>query len=330
MGTDYTFACARVRGNERSLINKDKMLVMIDAKTMEDACKVLQEAGYGEGEVILPSAYEKALEAETTKLYEFLHSIAPDAEELNIFRYPFDYHNIKTLLKAEFLGISGREILMSGGTVPADTLAVLVKERNYMPLTSHMKAAIEESLDAHARTKDPQSVDLICDKYCYEDISEAVDASGSEFVRGYVRLLIDTINLKTFARARRMNQPWSFFGDVFIPGGNISEKVFIAGYEENLTQFASRLSGYALAEAADGGSTELKENGGFTSLEKLCDDALIRYVKDAKYVSFGIEPILAYAVAKQMEIKSARIILAGKKAGINEGLLRERVRETYG
>ena len=124
MGTDYTFACARVRGNERSLINKDKMLVMIDAKTMEDACKVLQEAGYGEGEVILPSAYEKALEAETTKLYEFLHSIAPDAEELNIFRYPFDYHNIKTLLKAEFLGISGREILMSGGTVPADTLAV--------------------------------------------------------------------------------------------------------------------------------------------------------------------------------------------------------------
>ena len=48
----------------------------------------------------------------------------------------------------------------------------------------------------------------------------------------------------------------------------------------------------------------LKENGGFTSLEKLCDDALIRYVKDAKYVSFGIEPILAYAVAKQMEIKS--------------------------
>ena len=64
MGTDYTFACARVRGNERSLINKDKMLVMIDAKTMEDACKVLQEAGYGEGEVILPSAYEKALEAE--------------------------------------------------------------------------------------------------------------------------------------------------------------------------------------------------------------------------------------------------------------------------
>ena len=73
MGTDYTFACARVRGNERSLINKDKMLVMIDAKTMEDACKVLQEAGYGEGEVILPSAYEKALEAETTNLYEFLH-----------------------------------------------------------------------------------------------------------------------------------------------------------------------------------------------------------------------------------------------------------------
>lgn len=330
MGTDYTFACARVRGNERNLINKEKMLVMIDARTMEDACKVLQEAGYGEGEVILPSAYEKALEAETEKLYEFIHSIAPDSEEFNIFRYPFDYHNIKTILKAEFLGTSGREILMSGGSVPADTMAVLVKERNYMALTSRMRAAIETSLDTHARTKDPQSVDLICDKYCYEDISETAAASGNEFVKGYVRLLIDTINLKTFTRVRRMNQPWSFFGDVFIPGGNISEKVFIAGYEENLTQFASRLSGYALFEAADGGSAELKETGGFTSLEKLCDDALIRYVKDAKYISFGIEPLIAYVAAKQMEIKSVRIILAGKKAGISEGLLRERVRETYG
>ena len=74
----------------------------------------------------------------------------------------------------------------------------------------------------------------------------------------------------------------------------------------------------------------MKETGSFTALEKLCDDALIQYAKQAKYISFGLEPLIAYAVAKQMEIKSARIILAGKKAGINEGLLRERVRETYG
>lgn len=330
MGADFTFACARVRANERNLIGKEKMNAMIDAKTMEDACKTLQEAGYGDGDVILPGSYERVLDAETTKVYEFIRSIVGDAEVMKIFRYPFDYHNIKTLLKAEVLGTSGREILMSGGMLAPDVMAMLVKERSYMSLTPHMRIAIEDSVDTHARTKDPQVIDLICDRQCYEDISEAAKASGSSFVEGYVRLLIDTINLKTFARAKQMHQPWSFFGSVFLPGGDIGEKVFVAGYEETLQQFAARLTPYALFSAAEGGSAELKETGSFTSLEKLCDDALVRYVKDAKYIAFGVEPLVAYVVAKQMEIKSVRIILAGKKAGISGQLLRERLRETYG
>ena len=69
-------------------------------------------------------------------------------------------------------------------------------------MTRHMRAAIEESVDTHARTKDPQCVDLICDRECYADICEAAKRSGNAFVIGYVKLLIDTINLKTFVRAR--------------------------------------------------------------------------------------------------------------------------------
>lgn len=329
MGADYTFACARIRANERNLLNREKLVGMIEARTMEDACKTLQEAGYGGGDVIQPTAYEKALDAESAEVYEFIRSIAPDSEEFRIFRYPTDYHNIKTLLKAEITGGDVRGILMEGGSIAPDTMSILVKERNYMALTPHMKAAIEESVETHARTHDPQVVDLICDRECYADISEAAKASGSDFVEGYVRLLIDTINLKTFARAREMKQPWGYFGGVFLAGGSIGEKVFVAGYDEPYQQFAARLIPYGLTEAMEGGGTELKESGGFTSLEKLCDDALVRYVKDAKYISFGIEPLVAYVVARQMEIKSARIILAGKKAGIDSQLLRERVRETY-
>ena len=330
MGADYTFACARVRANERNLLNKEKLNVMIEARTMEDALKVLQEAGYGEGEVILPSSFEKVLNQESAKVYDFIHSIAPNSKEFVIFHYPFDYHNIKTLLKAEFTGTSGKEILMSGGTISAENMAILVKDRNYMAMTPHMKAAIEESVDTLARTRDPQCVDLICDRECYADIVEAAKKSGSRFVEGYVRLLIDTINLKTFVRAKKMNQPWSFFSNVFIQGGNIDEKVFVAGYDEPLAQFSARLVPYALFTAAEEGGASMKESGSFTALEKLCDDALIRYVKDAKYISFGIEPLVAYVAAKQMEIKSVRIILTGRRAGIDGQLLRERLRETYG
>lgn len=330
MGTDYIFACARVRGNERNLLNKEKLHVMIEAKTMEDACKVLQEADYGtDGKAIQPQSYERALVQETAKLYDFIQSIVRGSQEFKIFAYPFDYHNLKTLLKAEFLGSSSKENLMDGGTISPDAMAILVKERNYMPMTVHMKTAIEETVDTHARTRDPQCVDLICDRECYADITEVAKQSGNSFVEGYVRLLIDTINLKTFVRCKQMGQAWGFFANVFIPGGNMDEKLFVAGYDEPLQQFVSRLVPYALMGAAEQGGIELKETGRFTSLEKLCDDAIIKYVKNAKYVSIGIEPLVAYVVAKQMEIKSVRIILAGKFAGIEPHLIRERLRETY-
>lgn len=331
MGADYVFACARVRSMEKNLLGKEKLGIMIEAKTMEDALKTLSEAQYGkEGEVILPGDYERLLKQETEKLYDFMKEAAPGEEAFKIFSYPFDYHNIKTLLKAEFLGTDGKEILMGGGTIEPSAMAILVKERNFMPMTRHMKAAVEESVDTHARTKDPQCVDLICDRECYADILEAAKASGSSFVTGYVRLMIDTINLKTFVRARKMGQPWSFFGNVFISGGTISEKVFVAGYEEPVAQFAARLDGTALSKAAEEGLASMKETGSFTNIERLCDDALMSYVKDAKYISFGLEPLVAYTVAKQAEIKSVRIVLAGKAAGIAPNLIRERLRETYG
>ncbi len=331
MAADYVFACARIRSNERYLLSRDKLNQMIEAKTLEDACKVLQDAQYGdEGEVIQPADYERALEKESDKLYALLQSLAPDAEEFKIFSYPFDYHNIKVLLKAEALGQDASGLLMNGGTLDPASMAVVVKERNMMALSSHMKKAVEESVDTLARTKDPQCVDLICDRECYADILEVAEKSGSDFVLGYVRLLIDTINLKTFARCKRMNQPWSFFETVYLEGGNISSNTFVAGYDEPLQQFAARLTASALQTAADEGGASFKDTGSFTSIEKLCDDALIHYAKDAKYISFGIEPLIGFAVGRQMEIKSVRIIMSGKTAGLSADLIRERVRETYG
>ena len=65
MGADFIFACARVRGAERNLLGREKLGIMTEAKTMEDALKVLSEAQYGnEGEVTQPEAYERLLEQE--------------------------------------------------------------------------------------------------------------------------------------------------------------------------------------------------------------------------------------------------------------------------
>lgn len=236
MGADFIFACARVRGAERNLLGREKLGIMTEAKTMEDALKVLSEAQYGnEGEVTQPEAYERLLEQETTKLYDFMKEIAPGEEAFKIFSYPFDYHNIKALLKAEFLGTDAKSILMSGGTIDPAAMAVLVKERNYMGMTRHMRAAIEESVDTHARTKDPQCVDLICDRECYADIygvgtgSNALDLT-SHTVRHHYPLLnyssllysTDDISCLYLVTDRRRSHELPFFLTIQCRNGNTS------------------------------------------------------------------------------------------------------------
>ena len=69
--------------------------------------------------------------------------------------------------------------------------------------------------------------------------------------------------------------------------------------------------------------------GRVTVLEKLCDNFLMSYIAEAKYITYGIEPLVAHIAAKENEIRTVRIILAGKLAGIPTGQIRERVRDTY-
>ncbi|MDK2799758.1 MAG: V/A-type H+/Na+-transporting ATPase subunit [Clostridiales bacterium] len=46
-------------------------------------------------------------------------------------------------------------------------------------------------------------------------------------------------------------------------------------------------------------------------------------------MAFGIEPLVAYLMAKENEIKIVRIIMVGKINNISNEIIRERLREAY-
>ena len=52
-------------------------------------------------------------------------------------------------------------------------------------------------------------------------------------------------------------------------------------------------------------------------------------MKPQKYNPFSVGPLVAYALARENEIKTVRIILSGKRTGMPEASIRERVREMY-
>ena len=49
----------------------------------------------------------------------------------------------------------------------------------------------------------------------------------------------------------------------------------------------------------------------------------------AKSVPFGVEAVIGYLVAKEIEFTAVRIIMSSRMAGITGETIRERLREAY-
>ncbi|ASS37054.1 V-type ATP synthase subunit C [Mogibacterium pumilum] len=330
MGTDFVYASSYVRSQESKLLSSEQLRNMTESKNIDDICKVLQDAGYGsEGNTLTAANYQDVLKQAEASFFAEAKELSKSSAALNIFCYPADYHNLKVLLKAEALDIDRDELLMGNGTISASEMVKSVKERETIGLTENMARALTEAIDVHARTNDPQMIDFVCDKYCFADIIEAAEQSKNSYVMGYVALWIDTINLKTFARVKKMGQPWKYFENVFIPGGTVDVQVFLGSYEDDFKQAAEKFQAYDIRKAVSEGGEAIDNSGDFTLLEKICDNLLVEYSREAKTVTFGLEPLVAYLIARQNEIKAIRIVLAGKLAKMSPELIRERLRETY-
>ena len=66
-----------------------------------------------------------------------------------------------------------------------------------------------------------------------------------------------------------------------------------------------------------------------SEFERWCDNQVIEAMKPQKHNPFSVGPLVAYALARENEIKTVRIILSGKRTGMPEASIRERVREMY-
>ncbi len=327
---EYTFADAYICSFVKNLMNKQDMARLASCKDLDAAESILQEFGYSEPREVREGDIEAFIRREKNKLFDLIYETIPRWEDLSMLLYPYDYHNVKVCLKSEILGLPPTEdLLISTGDFDWKQMVAMVRDRNYAFMPVDMKNAIIEATDLFGRGGDPQEIDIILDKACYKQMIDAAEASGEEFLIGFIRLQIDVVNLKTFVRLRQIGKPWSFFQKVFLTGGNISEPFFISGYEEAYGQLADKLDVYGLKEPMAEGGREIKETGDFALFEKLCDNKLMEYCKGAKYQSFGVVPIAGYWYGKEIEIDNLRIILTGILIGSSAEQIGERLREPY-
>lgn len=327
----FTSVIPRLRVLETRLLDKSKLDRMIDSNSAWDAVKVLQESEYAAhmSHVKRAEDYEEMLSAELKRVYKLMYEISPEKSVVDVMSVRYDYHNIKVLLKAKALKEDFSQLLVPIGMVEVDKLKAAVINETYSDLPQIMRSAIEEIERDFVATKDPQRIDIIADRYMFRHMLHIAKEIENRFVENYAKSLIDLTNVKSLIRVKKQNKDRRFLEEVLIEGGNTDKDNFISLLTDNVEGLAGKLSYVDYVEPLRLGVEDYIKTGSLNGLEKLTDDYIVKIMKDAKYVSFGPEPVIAYIFAKENEIKLIRIIMVGKINGMEPEAIRERLRDNY-
>ena len=325
---DYLYASARIRGMERTLLAKAKFARMSEANNIPEALKVLAESGWEETEAETMAQVEEVLSAERQRTISTVFEIAPDKRVVSVFMLKYDYHNIKTFLKGEASGASNYEALyIDAGTIPLKKLLPILREKTYLFLTPIMKNAVIDAGELLARTGDAQLMDILLDKACYQEMFLLAQETEVDYLVDYVRLAIDSANLRAAVRMKKTGRSTEYMRQAYIPGGQLNTASLAAEITPELLD--NLYAGGALAEAAQVAGAALRGSETMSKLDLESDNALIKYVRGGKYVAFGPEALIGYLVARETEITTIRVIIAGIAAELPVESITERLRDAY-
>ena len=325
--TDYLTLSTRVRAMETRLVTRERMERMLDARTDEEAVKILTECGYEELPALTNAGLDDLLSKARAALYRELSTAAPDRRVVELFQMKYDYHNAKVLVKAAAIGADADRLLMEGGRWSPARLRDAFQRDSLGDFSEPFRQAVLRARETLNAGNDPQRADFVLDRAYFQEMADTAKAVGSPFLQGYVRLLIDAANLRSAVRAARIGKGPDFLRQVLLPGGNVDVSVLSSGRGADL---AAVFRAGPLGEAAAAGAALTSPGSGeLTAFERMCDDAVMHYLEGARLIPFGEQAVIGYLYARESEFTAIRTILSGRMAGLDGDTIRERLREAY-
>jgi len=327
----YAYAVGRVRAVEARLLDRATIERMIDAPDVHSAFKVLEEAGYAHVESPAKErlSIDEILDEEELKLLRFIKETSPDERLAEFITLRHDYHNLKVMIKAEIYNVSPKGAISRLGSLDTEAVSKAL-DGDALALPREFTLAIENAKAVHSLRPSPEVIDIMIDKEMHEALLKRAQAIGIPFLTEQVRREIDFLNLSIFLRARKMKRDKWLVDPAFVSGGNVDPGKFSQAYEdESPESLTDILSGTGYEFIARRGLKLLEEGKSLSEIERFFEGAQTGSIRQARYVPLGPEPLIGYILAKQQELQIARLVIAGKAAGVSRDSMRERLRDTY-
>lgn len=316
---DYAYGVARIRANENSLLTESDMRQLIAADSVASVLSLLEQKGWDTSHGV-----SDMLEARSAGAWTLLTECAPDIAVLDALVIQNDFHNLKAVLKALFSGDEPSDYYITPSVLPPSKIYDAVKESDYSLLPDYMSRAAETAYDAVSRLSSGFIADTVIDKASLEARYTLARRGGSELMIKLARLACASADVKIASRAAKLGRG----RDDILGMMCVTDMFDNASLVDAALKGDGELCAFLASTELSDGALELKE-GGFVAFERWCDDAAVSFVAAGKYTPLGPDPLIAYYIACDTEVKNARIIIAGKQNGLAPDEIGRRVRKAY-
>jgi len=320
----YTFAVARIRALEPNMLTRAMLLDMTNAEDFKAAADLLSSTQYALSQAKDFSEVEPILKQLRTEVRAIFKELIVDDEIGELFRAREDFTNMRLALRRKLTGRPVGTDYSEQGSIPAEQFEQLFEEEDYSTLPACIRDAIEKAVLAYYQNKDVRQIDYAIDSYEAEHNLNVAKKIGNEFLIQMFRMRIDLTNIRTMLRLKFTE---SREQSVFLEGGYVAISRFKHGLDVNFEGVVPMFMATPYGEIVELGVSYFTANRSFLKLEECCEDHMIGFLKTTSQITAGAQPVIAYLLRKENEIRKVRLILTAKKNGLDTGLILDRLGE---
>ncbi|MBL7106439.1 MAG: V-type ATPase subunit [Phycisphaerae bacterium] len=314
---DYAFATARVKSLE-DMLTRVTLLNMANAPDYDQAAEMLSSTEYA----ISPSdrAFEQVsqmlLDKRTEARNLFKSLVEKPIADFILARE--DFTNLRLALRRKLADKPIGTDYNNDGCVEAELFEHVLEEENYEPLPMHMREAIEDAVLAYYQDKDIRRIDHAIDRYEVVHGMKVAEKLGSTFILEFFRMKVDLTNIRTMLRLKFTDSDQR---NVFLHGGYIEFDRLKHCIDLSYDAIAPLFYATPYFHVIESGIHYLAAKKSFLKLQSNCDKHLAGYLKSTSQLAAGPQPVIAYLLLKEAEIRNLRLILTAKINQLDKQLI---------
>ena len=335
----YTFQTAIVRALETQMLTRTTLLDMANAENFEQAVDLLATSEYA-----LPQAgrsfsqMENILRLRRTAARELFANLMLDTPIVELFRTRDDFANLRLALRRMLTKKPIGADYSREGNFPPERFAEVFEEENYQLLPDYMAEAAEQAVLAYYQNrapallaamrrsgreqKDIRQIDYAIDRFGAEYNLKKARRLKSRFLEGLFRLQIDLTNIRTMLRLKFTESEQR---NVFLKGGYIELERLRYGLDIGYEAAGPLFFVTPYHRVAETAAGYLASDKSFLRAEQQCEEFLTGFLKTTIQITAGPQPIIAFLLMKENEIRTVRLILTAKRNSRDTKLILDRL-----